>query len=577
MLDGLWTISCFRHSLEDVLASDFAELTAVVLNQGSEAEAARRIGRARRYWNAVADARSRRGLAYTLYTRFVDRLPENASDPLRIVDCRDLLADVPVLPVTPATTRFVHRFPPDAVQAVRELDLDVLVRFGFNIVRGEILDVPRYGIWSYHHGDPDQFRGGPAHFWEIVEGNPVSGAMLQVLTDELDGGLVLCKGLFTTTPTLSVAVNRYGPYWGTQHFLIQKLNELHRFGWDFVRGKALPPEQYRGRRSPYRTPTNTEFLGWAAREVGRRGLRRLARADTETDWNVGIRRTDVPLPSVQRPDAAIGEFKLLANPPGRFLADPFLLADGADTWMFVEDYAFDTRRGIISCGRVTPDGDLADLRPCLERPHHLSYPHVFRHEGDVYMVPESEASGTVDLYRATRFPDEWVRERTLLELRCVDPTLFRHEGCWYMYVTHTAVRGQDVMTLLFEAPRLHGPWTLHRASPVSSDVRHSRSAGPIVRLADRLLRPAQNCTLRYGRALVFNEIEHIGPEAHVERPVREIDSSALPGFDGLHHFHAVGPWEVIDVRRQVSPRVFAVHPAREPSGALPPTTVTALR
>lgn len=570
LLDGPWTIRCFRHVLEDVRDSNFATLAAVVFNDGSATTVARTRSRAGRWLDALVNPTTRRNLAYTVYSRFLDAPAQPEADPLAIVRLDDLVAHVPAVHVRPLTTRFVHRFPRDSLDAVRALDLDVLVRFGFNILRGEILDVPRYGVWSWHHGDPDAYRGGPAHYWELVEGNPVSGAMLQVLTEELDGGLVLAKALFPTTPTLSVAENRHGPYWGTQHFLIQKLHELHRYGWDFVRARAPAPTPYGGRRSPYRSPGNLEFAGWATGELARRAVRRIGRRATDTDWSVGLRRSSTPLPLDETPDVA-RTFALLPNPRGRFLADPFLLRHEGATWLFAEDYAFDTRRGVISCGRVADDGRVEDLRPCLDVPYHLSYPHVFVHDGEAYMTPESEASGTVDLYRAVAFPHRWVRVCTLLALRAVDPTVFRHDGRWWMFVTHTAVPGQGINTLLFEAPELTGPWTLHRCSPIGSDVRRTRSAGAVIAAGGRTWRPAQDCSVRYGRAIVWNEVTALTRSDYDERPVRRLDAAALPACDGLHHWHRVGDWEVIDVRYQSPLRRFDELPERDAHGDFVPT------
>ena len=41
----------------------------------------------------------------------------------------------------------LHGFPDDALERIREKKLDVLIRFGFNILRGEILTAARYGVW----------------------------------------------------------------------------------------------------------------------------------------------------------------------------------------------------------------------------------------------------------------------------------------------------------------------------------------------------------------------------------------------------------------------------------------------
>ena len=43
---------------------------------------------------------------------------------------------------------------------------------------------------------------------------------------------------------------------------------------------------------------------------------------------------------------------------------------------------------------------------------HLSYPYIIRSEGEIYCIPESWEANAVVLYRATRFPNEWVEEST---------------------------------------------------------------------------------------------------------------------------------------------------------------------
>ena len=61
-------------------------------------------------------------------------------------------------------------------------------------LRGEILHAARYGVWAYHHGDPEQYCGGPPYFWEVYEDNLISGAASQRLTDDPDAGRYLYKG-----------------------------------------------------------------------------------------------------------------------------------------------------------------------------------------------------------------------------------------------------------------------------------------------------------------------------------------------------------------------------------------------
>jgi methionyl-tRNA formyltransferase len=134
----------------------------------------------------------------------------------------------------PIVKGFTQRFSQQDLEIVREQKLDVILRFGFNILRGEILSVPRYGIWSYHHGDNAYYRGGPAYFWEIYERHPLSGVILQVLSEELDAGLVLCKANLETQQGVSTVRNRVQPYWTASFFVIRKLHQLHQYGWEQV-------------------------------------------------------------------------------------------------------------------------------------------------------------------------------------------------------------------------------------------------------------------------------------------------------------------------------------------------------
>ncbi len=87
----------------------------------------------------------------------------------------------------------------DSEEVLRSLQLDVLVNFTNHILRGAILSIPKYGVWSYHHGDPREFRGYPPVFWEIYHDAPTTGAILQKLEHRLDDGVVLRK---TTFPTI---------------------------------------------------------------------------------------------------------------------------------------------------------------------------------------------------------------------------------------------------------------------------------------------------------------------------------------------------------------------------------------
>ena len=141
----------------------------------------------------------------------------------------------------------------------------------------------------------------------------------------------------------------------------------------------------------------------------------------------------------------------------------------------------------------------------LTRAYHVSYPFVFRHRDDIFMIPESLENETVDLYRAVDFPSGWVLEQRLLSgVYAVDATLFEESSRLWLFL-NLAEPGASLNDELhvYSSASLVGPWVAHPENPVVSDVRRARPAGRIFRHGGRLIRPSQDCSHGYGTAVVF--------------------------------------------------------------------------
>ena len=92
----------------------------------------------------------------------------------------------------------VYRYEEEDIKRIKELNLDLLVRGGSGILRGDILDACPNGVISFHHADNEINRGGPPGFWEVYERNSRTGFIIQRLKNELDGGDILYKGFIST-------------------------------------------------------------------------------------------------------------------------------------------------------------------------------------------------------------------------------------------------------------------------------------------------------------------------------------------------------------------------------------------
>ena len=536
--------------IEDIKASNFAGIELLVVRKTSAHKPASDRtpnSAARKFLRRISDSKLRSHLLYDLYLRLDARM-KPANDPLAKVDSRTLLAGIETHEVEPIEKKFVQFFPADAVEKIRSMDLDVLIRFGFNILHGDILHAARYGVWSYHHGDNEFYRGGPPHFWELLEGSQLSGVILQVLTEELDAGLVLCKSLFATEPTLSVSRNRYTPYWGSSDMIIRKLNELHRFGWDHLLEKAVPPAPYRGKRSLYRTPTNRDMIPWLGPALLKKAISYPFRQETVQHWRIAIRVNGKPLYDSGGGTDFSG-FRWIDAPKGHFWADPFAFEHQGRCWIFFEDYSYQKKRGAIACSAMLPDGQLETPVPCLHHSsYHYSYPHIFRAGSEIFMIPESCNSNSVDLFRCQEFPDKWVHEATLLEGKFIDTTIWEHEGLWWFASTTAEPSSRAGCLLLFYSTSLTGEWHFHPANPISTDIRRNRGAGRVFWNHDRLIRPSQSCAPSYGYSVAFNEITELSTQRYSERHLTTITPEHWKGFLGIHTYNSAGTIELIDGR-----------------------------
>jgi hypothetical protein len=497
--------------------------------------------------HSLSNSKLRKRLLYDLYLRLDARM-NPGNDPLAPVDCKALLSGIEAIDVAPVAEGLMHSFPTDAVEQIRSRNLDVILQFGFETLHGDILKAAHYGVWSYHHGDHEFYRGGPSYFWELREGSPLSGIALQVLGEKPGAELVLCKSLFATEPTLSVSRNRYTPYWSSAELVIRKLNELHRFGWEHVRENAIPSVPYKGKRSVYQVPSNLEMLSWLSPILLKKAAAYPFRKKRVQHWRIAIRIGGRPL---GEPDSSsdFSGFRWIDSPKGHYWADPFPFEHEGKCWAFFEDYSYQEKRGSIACAEISPEGNLGPPTTCLDHPaRHYSYPHIFRAESEIYMIPESFDSNSVDLYRCRKFPDQWVREATLLEGKFVDTTIWEHEGLWWLATTSADPVPGAGSLLLFYSESLTGEWQFHPANPISTDIRRNRGAGRVFRSHNRLIRPSQSCAPTYGYSVDFNEITELSTERYAERPLKAITPDHWKGLSGVHTYNRAGNVELIDGR-----------------------------
>ena len=99
---------------------------------------------------------------------------------------------------------------------------------------------------------------------------------------------------------------------------------------------------------------------------------------------------------------------------------------------------------------------------------------------------------------------------------------------------------------VFSSESLEGEWAPHPQNPVVADVRRARPAGPIFRRGCELIRPGQDCAVRYGHAIVLSRIDFLDERTYREVPVTRIDPGWRPGNVGTHTYAADSEYELVD-------------------------------
>jgi hypothetical protein len=547
LVDSLSQPQWVHDVVRDVAASGFAEIALVVKREvpGPAPGAAGAPPKRNRWVNLF---RNRDKLLYALYQKVDDRKFRTDPDPFAPADIGDLVAGAPVLAVTPRTTKFCDYFEDADVEAILAHRIDVAVRFGFRIMKGRALQIARHGVWSWHHGSDLTNRGGPAGFWEVMEGQPVTGSILQVLTEELDNGRVLYRS-YASTNQFSVRKNKTNFYWKSSAFLMRKLRDLYCGGPEALtveNGSGALWTAYSNRL--YVEPTTREMARGLVRLGGRFAANKLRRSLGFEQWLIAYTIGGRAGERDAAPNGTLYRCRPLVPPKDRFWADPFAVVHDGRRYIFFEEYLYATGKGHIAAVEVDKDGMRGPPRTVVERDYHLSYPFMFEWGGEHYMVPETEDNGTVELYRATSFPYEWEPARVLMSgVNATDATLAEIDGRWWMFA-NMAVPGASQWDELhlFHAPSPLGPWTPHPQNPIKSDVRSARPAGRLFRWRGAWHRPAQDCSERYGYAMTINRIEQIDTSTYREVEVSKILPTWMPNIIGTHTINASGDLTVVD-------------------------------
>ena len=245
------------------------------------------------------------------------------------------------------------------------------------------------------------------------------------------------------------------------------------------------------------------------------------------DWVVGYR---------ERGD---DKYQIIPLSSG-WIADPFLFEYQGEHYLFVEYVS--GKKGEIAYYKFINNKPVFQ-KVIISEPYHLSYPCVFTHGNNVYMIPESADNHSIDLYKAVSFPNTWEKVCQLAEGIYYDTTYMSYQNKSYL-ITYSPKRHYFELGLFsFDIDKRK----IEKLSEIQYKENVGRPAGNVYVANNELIRPAQDCSRKYGENLFFYKVEGLNDGKFGETKIRtisvkETDSS----FQRIHTYSRDSMYETVD-------------------------------
>jgi len=463
----------------------------------------------------------------------------------KLVHVQDKFQGITHMGCKTTTQGFSEFFNSTDIEKIKSFNLDFILRFGFGIIRGEILNAAKYGVWSYHHDDETIYRGVPTGFWEIMFGDPVNAAILQRLTDKLDSGVVLHKAFFATI-SHSWQANLNNVLQNSTEWPLQVCTKIDNGNTEFLSKVSNPDSRI------YKMPDNLRTMHFFLKLILNKLKFQYRDLFLTEKWNVGI----IPLPA----DSLIrkGEYSIpeptwldLDKKKSVYYADSFGVVKDDFIHILCEKYDFNHPKGVLTSVLVDKHScRIIDEKQALDKPYHLAYPFLFENKGEYYCIPESSDIKSIDLYTYNLLSGKLLFKQTLIsDIQAVDSSLFEYNGLWWLSFTDKKATNERLH--IWYASEMLGPYTPHANNPVKVDVRSSRPAGNPFVLNGDLMRPAQDCSLRSGRRVCINKVLKLNPTDFVEIPYAILNPAFNSNYkQGMHTFNALNQVIIVDGKQE---------------------------
>lgn len=229
-------------------------------------------------------------------------------------------------------------------------------------------------------------------------------------------------------------------------------------------------------------------------------------------------------------------------PKDRWFADPFILeVTDNEIQLLVEDFPYATQKGIISLLKIDRKTfKITERKEILELSTHLSFPNIIRHNGKIYIYPESSQSGRLDVYEYDTISESVVYKNTICDDVVWDSDITELFGEPMLFTAAHDDKQLDIYAWNDSTERFIGRYA------VQSEKKNSRLGGKVFKYNDMTYYPAQDSEDDYGAAIDIKEISYVNG-VFSTKTVKKIKSNHPKHKRGLHTLNEYKGVVVIDV------------------------------
>ena len=424
----------------------------------------------------------------------------------------------------------------ESLKKLKELNLDVLLRFNKRILKGEILNLNKFGILSLHLGDDMKYRGGPSGFWEVYNKEHNSGFIIQQLTENLDNGNLLFRGKISTEKTW--LLNRAELNLRSYFYLKQALKEL---ATNRELPKFLKNTPYTDK--VYRNPTNYQLIKYI--------LMRIQNKLSDLNFNNKSNRYQVGFQKNTWGNLEYRKSIFIENKEGTFNADPFVIEKDNKSYCFVECFDYSEKKAKINVYELS-EKEYTFIGTALEESFHLSFPYIFEFNNDIYMIPESSKNRDIRLYKCSNFPLEWNLEEVLInDIDAADTMILRKDKMWWMLTNEDPLflgNHNYQMNIYYSKELVSDNWQPHKNNPIIMNSEKGRNGGILFNNQD-IFRVSQKFGFykKYGENFAIHKIENLSENTYSEKTISIHNKFFNEDILGSHHLHSDNTYSVFDV------------------------------